>query len=527
MALDLMFFRWVLLLSVISGCSETTDQVVPDEKKYPYEGRVIDTAAPITMDQFIGLNAFVDDPPQLIAATGFVREYHNWDWDEGNGDPAYKAFPNNQMRFSPSYPGWSYDDFYRNVNNLGVRVAPCIQNSVRWLQKTASFHSANKPVDAAGLSAADPYSYYAKANFMYQFAARYASRAVPDSLLQLAAGERKVSGLGYVKYIEDWNEQDRTWEGENAEFTPEEYAAMASADYDGHGGTMNLYNRKYGIKNADSSAKLVMGGLAIFDIGYVKKMKRWFELNRKDQKFAVDVLNFHLYTFPDGSQFGDSGPALSPEEGRLKEQLVPVIKYRNEHLPGKEVWVSEFGWDTHPDSRLSVPEIGSMDRQEVQGIWMIRAYLAFAAAGVDRAQMYMLRDVNPTDKTQFASSGLVGPKGDWTPKKSWYYVATLKNVLKNMRFLGEVKSSQPDVLVYKFKDIKSSRGVYAVWAKTSKDYKVENFPVRLSSKASTAHVISLLAGSTSGEQQLLTIHNGEIFTDVSERPVFITVDHID
>ncbi|MCH5720418.1 hypothetical protein [Niabella hibiscisoli] len=514
------------MLVFFSSCNEPKSADIPTVVGNEYFGRVIDTTSPITMDKFIGLNAFVDDPSQLINAAGFVREYHNWFWDEGDGNPGYKGFPQSQIRFAPSFPGWSYDDFYRNLNDIKVEVAPCIQGSVPWLQKNSSFQSAYKPLDAPGLSAANPQSYHAKANFMYQFAARYGQNVVNDSFLQLDPHQKRVSGLGYVKYIEDWNEQDRTWEGKNAEFTSEEYAAMASADYDGHGNTMNLHNKKYGIKNADSSAKLVMGGLAIFNIDYIKRMKSWFERNRPDKIFAADVLNFHLYTFPDGSQFGDSGPALSPEAGKLKEQLIPVIKYRNDHLPGKEVWVSEFGWDTHPDSRLSVPEIGSMDRQEVQGIWLVRAYMALAAAGVDRAQMYMLRDVNPDDKMQFASCGLVGPKGSWAPKKSWYYVATLKNMLTNMRFAGEVASADPNVLVYKFKDVKSSKGVYAVWAQTSNDYRVENFSIQLSGQSSSAEMVSLLTGSTSGERQLLTINGGKVAVAVSERPVFILVDHI-
>lgn len=517
-------------LITFSSCANRQSSKVSfdtEDDSHEYLGKVIDTAAPITMDKFIGLNAFVDDPPKLIGAAGFVREYHNWAWDEGDGNQSYKGFPLNQIQFAPSYPGWSYDDFYSNLKNIGVDVAPCIQGAVPWLQKSAAFQAAYKPLDAPGIDAADPRSYHAKANFMYQFAARYAGSTVDDSLLQLAPGQKRISGLGYVKYIEDWNEQDRTWEGKNAEFTAEEYAAMASADYDGHGNTMNLYNKRYGIKNADSAAKLVMGGLAIFDIGYIKRMKSWFERNRKDKKFAADVLNFHVYTFPDGSQFGDSGPALSPEAGRLKEQLVPIIKYRNDHLPGKEVWVSEFGWDTHPESRLSVPEIGSMDRQEVQGIWLVRAYMALAAAGVDRAQMYMLRDVDSNDKMQFASCGLVGPKGNFAPKKSWFYVATLKNLLTNMRFAGEVQSSDPKVLIYKFKDIKTSRGVYAIWAKTSTGYETRGFPVKLSTQSSSAQIVSLLAGSTTGEWQHLKINEGKVLVNVSERPVFVATDYMD
>ena len=63
-----LFLSYFFGLSVIllNSCG---DKQAPDSS--PGEiitgpGEVIDTAAPITMDQFIGVNAFVDDPPQLI-----------------------------------------------------------------------------------------------------------------------------------------------------------------------------------------------------------------------------------------------------------------------------------------------------------------------------------------------------------------------------------------------------------------------------------------------------------------------------
>ena len=34
------------------------------------------------MDQFVGTNAFIDDPlDKLAVPVGFVREYHSWQWD--------------------------------------------------------------------------------------------------------------------------------------------------------------------------------------------------------------------------------------------------------------------------------------------------------------------------------------------------------------------------------------------------------------------------------------------------------------
>ncbi|HEY8091171.1 MAG TPA: hypothetical protein VIF09_25080, partial [Polyangiaceae bacterium] len=56
-----------------------------------------DGGAPIgrTMGYFLGLNGFIDDPTSLLSAIGNVREYHDWQWTEGNGDPSYPGYPNN------------------------------------------------------------------------------------------------------------------------------------------------------------------------------------------------------------------------------------------------------------------------------------------------------------------------------------------------------------------------------------------------------------------------------------------------
>ena len=514
----------ILLIFFIVSCE------IKGQKKFvdlPHEdlGRIIDSLHPITMDQFIGMNAFVDDPVDKLAAVGFIREYHNWEWDEGNWNGGYRGFPFSEIKFSPSEPGWSYDSFYENLQKAGLTVAPCIQGAPGWLHGREDFPRENKPIDNPGISPADPQSYYKKSHFMYQFAARYGHSKIDPSKLTLAKNQQQLSGLGMIQYLEDWNEQDKDWEGPNANFSPEQYAAMASANYDGHCNTLTKIAGNYGIKNADSSIKFVMGGLASQNLDYIKKMKTWFENNRRDKKFVPDVINFHMYTFKEGANVkGGSGPAYSPEEGRLREKFSEIVKYRNEYLPGVEVWVSEFGWDTNPNSSLAAAQVGPFDIQETQGIWLVRGYLALAAAGVDRAQMYMSRDVDPNDATWYSSSGLMGPKGDFTPKKSWYYVYTLKNLLKDQRYFGIVPSNDKNILIYKFKNIKNDSGTYVLWAKTTSNYVATNVPVKISAKAKNVSLVNLLVGSTNGEPQNITISNNHVYLPVTEKPVFLKTD---
>src|SRR5690606_14873712 len=146
--------------------------------------------------------------------------------------------------------------------------------------------SRHKPVAQDG-DPGDPASYEAHADFMFQYAARYGSNKVPAERLKVAPHQERKSGLGLLEYYENWNEPDGWWGGRRDYFTPYEYAAMSSADYDGHESSMG---DDKGIRNADPGAKLVMSGIAIPNPDYLRAMKFWFEHNRSDRKFVSDVI---------------------------------------------------------------------------------------------------------------------------------------------------------------------------------------------------------------------------------------------
>ncbi|MFD0715406.1 fibronectin type III domain-containing protein [Paenibacillus sp. GCM10027626] len=478
---------------------------------------------PPTMDQLMGVNAFIDDPQDKMQAAGFVREYHNWFWDEGdawdfqNHSTVYPGYPNNANKFNPSYGGgggWNFDAYYQSLKGAGLTVVPAIQGSVDWL----SDGFGHKPV-SSGKDALLPSSYAEHADHMFQFAARYGSTVVADSKLKLAAGQARSTGLNTLQYFEDWNEQDANWSGRMSYFTPYEYAAMASADYDGHQGAMG---NTYGVKNADPNAKMVMGGLADPDLDYIKALKFWSDWNRRGS-LPFDVVNVHLYNNkPSGSGY----VGISPEEGKFKEQLEQFVDYRNRYLPGKEMWITEFGYDTHPGSDQRSPEIGPNSQFEVQAQWLVRSYLAAAAAGVDKAVMFMLRDEQYIPE-KFQNSGLITNKATGSvPKISWYYVYTLKNRLSGMRYLAEENSGNANVKIYKFKSANSSSGAYVIWCPTSNNTTVNGYQLQLAGTSTSATQVALANGNTNGVQSNLTISGGKVTVNVSERPIFVMVDNI-
>lgn len=470
------------------------------------------TSTQATMDQFIGTNAFIDDPLDLLALpVSFVREYHNWSWDTENKDKL--------VRFQPSGAAggnaWFFDDYYARLKALKVTVSPAIQQS-----SPAYFSDPNgeaKPV-SPGADAEDPASYKIHASHLFQYAARYGSKSVLDSLLKLAPGQPRRTGLNSLNYVENWNEPDKTWRGREGRFTPYELAAMCSADYDGDRGRMG---KTVGVHNADPKMRLVMGGLAGIHLDYLKAMKFWADTHR-DGDFPADVINFHHYSSDGTDEQGFKKTGISPEADHLREKFTEVVVWLNTFVPKCELWVTEFGYDTDPRSPLHVPAIGRYSAEEVQAIWLLRSYFALAASGVDRAAMFMFRDTKSDDGGVFATCGLVTEKGQWKPKPSYHYLATLKKQLTGMRFVGEVASGKPEVLIYQFKSIGGKgKTAYVVWCTTSEDKRVSGVSLSLSGKTATR--IDFSNTESEGKASQVPVVNGKITLEASEKPILLLI----
>src|SRR5690606_22297466 len=98
--------------------------------------------------------------------------------------------------------------------------------------------------------------------------------------------------------------------------------------------------------------------------------------------------------------------------------------------------------------------------------------------------------------------------------------------LTDMHFAGEVTATDGNILIYKFKDKSSNRGVYVVWAKTSRGYTVNNYALSVKG-AKVVQAIAPIVNSTEGQRSDLNIINGTVQIDITEKPLFISVDFID
>lgn len=476
---------------------------------------------PPFFEDLMGINGLHNQPIEKLQCVGSVREYHPWQWDEGNEDESYEGYPNNQFGWNPSWVGgkwpWDFDKTYQSFKNAGLDVSPCLQQNALYLMQDPEKKDW-KPI-SEGANPENPASYKAHARYMYQFAARYGSTKVAASELFLEARNPKKSGLGLIRYMENWNEPDKWWRGREGYFSPFELAAMCSADYDGHEGKLGS---GYGAKNADPNMQFVMGGLANLSLEYIRAMKLWSDTYRQSG-FPADVINVHHYSNTSGGQNAGLKEAISPEADSLKYKLRELVEYRDRNLPGKEIWLSEFGYDTNPNSPQGVKAIKDYDELEVQGQWLVRSFLEIAAAGVDRAHVYFFADLNSKNPNKFNSSGVVNEKWfKFQPKTAWYYLYCLQKILTGYRFSSEVITNQNGVNVYKFENPNTASCTYAIWCNTSSGQTIANF--KLAVDGSNATLLELNPTETTPKQQSLPISNKEVSLPISERPVFVKIN---
>lgn len=473
--------------------SELTDE---DLQKTGSEKEVFQSSN-LTSGQKIGANAFCDDPYPALSALGNIREYYNWSWM--THQDGTHSFTNVVDK----------DSYYQTLKGMGIDVIPCLQMTSEAFQDKGEEWKTIKntiPVNK-NEDTTSPSSYALHSNAMYNFAARYGNNPNIDlSSLNVNKQETVKVGLNTLSAVESWNEQDKTWETKDSYFTPYEYAAMLSGDYDGHEGT--IING--GVKTADPDFKLAMGGLASSGenaVSYLTLMKEWFDFHRKDGKFAADIINYHDYITDEEA----------PENSKFRDNIRTIVDWRNENTPGLDIWCSEFdvltkdlvqeGVDNHDNQAYAK---GRADR-------LLRAFLVGEREGLDRLSMFMLRD---EWSGVYANSGLTTGKGDWDKKESWYYVSMASDTLKNADLVDFYEAD--DIYIYKYKDRNTSEVIYALWSPTTDNSEIKDYPLMVGD-CQKASLVRPQYGFKEGKKSSTTIENGVVTVDVLETVTFVKV----
>jgi len=270
----------------------------------------------------------------------------------------------------------------------------------------------------------------------------------------------------YVKDWEIWNEPNAFWKPSPS---PEEYREVLIAAYDT-------------IKSIDPSARVGSGGTTYIDGDYISRFLSdggWEHL---------DAISIHYY------------PGVGPESdpnNKLRDELSKLVY--NIMIPrggGKEIWITEMGWQS-----------GTIG-QEAQGEVISRAViLARTINEVGKIMVYNLRDEKGN------SYGLM--TNNFTPKPAYNYYK------KTVEFLGTKRISQwfdldNESKFYIFND--AGGAVAAAWNPNGNQ--ITGFHVN----ASGMRCYDLEGRDVSGAM-ILAWNNGDATLSFGSRPVFCRLDN--
>ena len=497
-----------------------------------------------TIGDMMGMCGFTavgggNTPIDSVICTTVLREYRNFGWGYTTSN-----YPNKASFFASSWMG-NFDKNYKEYTQAGLNVIPCIQWDLVNVSVSHKVDENKLPVKSNGSYVRanfwerfDPHTYFAYADNVFSFAARYGSNA-STSLRELAAlhcsDTTNSVGLGYLKWIELGNEPEGSWNGVHNYFAAYQLAALTSASYDGHCRTMvsSLTSSGYhlGGKNADAGFKLAMAGVSGISNEYITALCYWMKANREDGKVALDAFNVHHYmskqiTFENGST---SYVGMSPEEANIAGILSQLVGIRNKYYSEKEVWITEFGWDTNQSYATvnSSHAYAGYTGREVQAMWLTRTYLLLSAIGVDKATMYMCEDGGVEEECvgKFGTSGVIGFEYDENgktyevKKDSYYYLYTLKSTLGDYTFSERIEAYDENVYIYKYTNAQG-KVAFAVWCGTSDGTTHKNYQLGVGSSSAT--LVEAIYGDIDGiETSLVADELGYVSIDVTENPIYI------
>lgn len=231
-----------------------------------------------------------------------------------------------------------------------------------------------------------------------------------------------------------------------------------------------------------------------------------------------DVINVHSYaivgdwpgreqTFPEDTSVNDD----------FLRTVTDLIAWRNANAPGKQIWLTEFGWD----ACSAAPEpVGGWENwngsvsETAQAQYIARAFLVFAGHDLDRAYLYWFND---DDKAiQFGCAGIFR---NHVRKPSFHAMRYLFQQLGAFS-VNPVQTVAGDAYVYALsKPANPGTVVWAVWSPTGSG-RTASFSLDLQGRVlNRAEALPLADGPAPAVSA--TVANGQVSFMLSETPTFL------
>ena len=236
------------------------------------------------------------------------------------------------------------------------------------------------------------------------------------------------------------------------------------------------------------------------------------------------MINVHVYALKPRKKGQSPWDRSYPEDPGIEylKEVDAALAFRDQKAPGKEVWITEFGYDACTPDVMSQRKgwakkldwKGVTDQQQAQ--YLVRSLLCFAQRDVRRAYIYFFNDKN--EPSVHASSGLTR---DFKPKPSFWAVKHLYETLGDYRFKRVVVKQVGDLYVDEYQHgQRADRMIWVAWSPTGSDReKVVRFH-NLPGKLVGAERMPLAAGPAG---KVVPVRHGtdDFELKVTESPVYL------
>ncbi|KAH3766489.1 serine/threonine-protein kinase ATR [Pelomyxa schiedti] len=150
----------------------------------------------------------------------------------------------------------------------------------------------------------------------------------------------------------------------------------------------------------------------------------------------LDGLNVHAYSYI--SNFTGSRIGTYPENfGSSTQSVKSMIRFRNANMPGKPVFLTEWGWDS-ASTGVSCATTECVN-EFAAAVYSIRGALMFIRFGVERLTWFFYADGDDCN-TLYCRSGLSQQSQlAFTPKSTLKALSSLVSLLGNSTFTGTTK----------------------------------------------------------------------------------------
>jgi hypothetical protein len=177
----------------------------------------------------------------------------------------------------------------------------------------------------------------------------------------------------------------------------------------------------------------------------------------------IDGLNTHIYSYV----FQEDGTrtAVNPEDPRSEVwSLANLLRFRDRNLPGKPVYVTEFGFDSNGAGEdCTHSECVS---EKVQAIYAVRMAMILWRLGARQFYWYFFANV-AYDSFLHNRSGLCGSyKTGFRPKLAFKYFYLLQQTIGNDHFVRIIREDK-EVYAYLLKNYKTGQETIIAWRPTS------------------------------------------------------------